>query len=173
MVPKEAEEGSGSIASISPLAVSEKRCFPDGNSQACRFSLSAVNRTVPEEFIARRFNSAGIGTRVIRVLLATLQTSIKKSLGGFLVSKATSFPSAAGRTRVDAELARDAVGCWSGSVYILVMPLSWIANILPDASIRFSPEISGKRVTSALSTEMRYSLLLHCAITSFGFRKYS
>ena len=48
MVAKEAEEGSGTIASMSPLAVREKRRLPEGISQACRFSLCAVNRAVPD-----------------------------------------------------------------------------------------------------------------------------
>src|SRR6185437_7103506 len=87
MVAKEADEGSGTIKSMSPAAVSEKRRLPDGMSQACRFSFCAVNRTVPDELKASRVKSAGNGIRMTRAFLATLQLSIKNQFGGLYVSK--------------------------------------------------------------------------------------
>src|SRR5271170_8387151 len=92
IVARDLEEGSGTIRSISPLEVNEKRRLPDGTSHAWRFSLCAVNRVVPAELKARRFNSAGMGIRLTRALLARLQISTKISLGGWLVSKANKLP---------------------------------------------------------------------------------
>src|SRR6185312_7902395 len=109
MVAKEADEGSGTIKSMSPAAVSEKRRLPDGMSQACRFSLCAVNRTVPDELKASRVKSAGNGIRLTRAFLATLQMSIKNSLGGLYVSKANSLPSPAARRRPEEGPAKDVV----------------------------------------------------------------
>src|SRR2546421_2901529 len=72
---------------MSPLAVSEKRCLPDGISHACRFSLCALKRIVPAELKARRVDSAGTWMRLTRVLLAALQMSIENSFGSLVVPK--------------------------------------------------------------------------------------
>src|SRR5215471_9481361 len=71
-----AVEGPGMLNSISPPAFNEKRCLPDGTSQACSFSSCAVNRIVPDELKTSRLNSPGIGMWLTRDLLATLQMSI-------------------------------------------------------------------------------------------------
>src|SRR5205085_11953872 len=77
---------------MSPLAVSEKRCLPDGISHACRFSLCALKRVVAAELKARRVDSAGTWMRRTRVLLAALQMSRENSRGREGFHKANTLP---------------------------------------------------------------------------------
>src|SRR5580704_7616479 len=168
MVAKSAEEGSGTICSMSLSATMENNRLPDGISQACRFSFCAVNRSVPDKLSARRVNSADKRIRLTRALLATLQMSTKKSLGGLFVSKINSLPSTAARSSIEAGPApvdgpgfgpvTDAVCCRLGNAYSLLTPSRWTANNLPDGSIRLSPGISGKEVTEDCSTAIENSL---------------
>jgi len=156
---------------MSPLAVSEKRCLPDGISHACRFSLCALKRIVPAELKARRVDSAGTWMRLTRVLLAALQMSIENSFGSLVVPKANTLPSSAVRSKAEEVPSTDVVCRRPGKVYSRLTPSCWAASALPDGLIRISPETAAKGITEDGSITMRNSLLLHWAITSFGSEK--
>ena len=95
MVAKEAEEGSGTIRSMSPLAVSEKRRLPDGISQACRFSLCAVNRIVPAGVEGEAIQFSGQGNAADAGFAGDTPDIDKEFVWRLVVSKANSLPSSA------------------------------------------------------------------------------
>src|SRR5262249_51237685 len=121
-VATDADEGSSTMRSMSPLAVIEKRRLPDGISHARRMSFSAENRAVPDGLHAPPVNSAASAIRVTLALLATFQTSRKMPLGGLSVSNTSSLPSFAVHNNVEEALWSDAVSRSPGKLYSRLVP---------------------------------------------------